>query len=72
MLLAVIDMNIVVTNGADLNHLLRKILKRDFIIFIRLQKNQLEMHYPREVSGKIPSFPRNLSLDSLANFLRLK
>ena len=32
-LLAVIDMNIVVTTGADLNHLVRNILKNDFIIF---------------------------------------
>ena len=43
-LVAVIDINIVATTGADLNHLVRNILKSDFIIFIRLQMNQLEMH----------------------------
>ena len=33
MLEAVIDINIVATTGADLNHLVRNILKNDFIIF---------------------------------------
>ncbi len=33
MLVAVIDIKIVATTGADLNHLVRKILKNDFIIF---------------------------------------
>ncbi len=32
-LVAVIDMNIVATTGADLNHLVRNILKSDFIMF---------------------------------------
>ena len=32
-LVAVIDIKIVETTGADLNHLVRKILKNDFIIF---------------------------------------
>ena len=44
MLVAVIDIKIVATTGADLNHLVRNILKSDFIIFKRLQMNQLEMH----------------------------
>ena len=33
MLVAVIDINIVATTGADLNHLVRNILKSDFIMF---------------------------------------
>ena len=33
MLLAVIDIKIVATTGADLNHLVRNILKNDFIDF---------------------------------------
>jgi len=33
MLVAVIDIKIVATTGADLNHLVRNILKNDFIIF---------------------------------------
>tara|TARA_B100001250_G_scaffold99795_1_gene83981 strand:+ start:225 stop:422 length:198 start_codon:yes stop_codon:yes gene_type:complete len=33
MLVAVIDINIVATTGADLNHLVRNIVKVDFIIF---------------------------------------
>ena len=49
MLIAVIDINIVATTGADLNHLVRNILKNDFIIFIRLQKQQPEMDQSREV-----------------------
>ena len=44
MLVAVIDIKIVATTGADLNHLVRNILKNDFIIFIQLQMNQLEMN----------------------------
>ena len=32
-LVAVIDINIVATTGADLNHLVRKIVKSDFIMF---------------------------------------
>ena len=44
MLVAVIDIKIVAITGADLNHLVRNILKNDFIIFKRLQMNQLEMH----------------------------
>jgi hypothetical protein len=44
MLVAVIDIKIVATTGADLNHLVRNILNNDFIIFKRLQRNQLEMH----------------------------
>jgi len=32
MLVAVIDMKIVATTGADLNHFVLKILKKDFII----------------------------------------
>ncbi len=43
MLVAVIDINIVAITGADLNHLVRNILKSDFIIFRKLQMNQLEM-----------------------------
>ena len=49
MLVAVIDINIVATTGADLNHLVRNILKSDFIIVTRLHMNQLEMLRPREV-----------------------
>ena len=41
---AVIDIKIVAKTGADLNHLVRNSLKNDFISFIRLQMNQLEMH----------------------------
>ena len=48
-LVAVIDINIVATTGADLNHFVRNILKSDFIIFRRLQMNQLEMHQPVKV-----------------------
>ena len=48
-LVAVIDINIVATTGADLNHLVRNILKSAFIMFIRLQMNQLGMHQSREV-----------------------
>ena len=33
MLVAVIDIKIVATTGADLNHLVRNILKKDFIVF---------------------------------------
>ena len=44
MLVAVIDMNTVETTGADLNHLVRNILKSDFIIFIRLHMNLIEIH----------------------------
>ena len=33
MLVAVIDMHIVATTGADLNHLVRNILKSDFMMF---------------------------------------
>ena len=44
MFVAVIDINIVATTGADLNHLVLNILKSDFIIFIRLHMNQSEMH----------------------------
>ena len=33
MLVAVIDIKIVATTGADLNHFVRNILKNDFIIF---------------------------------------
>ena len=33
MLIAVTDINIDATTGADINHLVRKILKNDFIIF---------------------------------------
>ena len=33
MLVAVIDIKIVATTGADLNHLVLNILKKDFIIF---------------------------------------
>ncbi len=43
-MVAVIDIKIVATTGADLNHLVRNILKNDFIIFIQLQMNQLEMN----------------------------
>ena len=44
MLVAVIDIKIVATTGADLNHLVRNIFNNDFIIFKRSQRNQLEMH----------------------------
>ena len=44
MLVAVIDINIVATTGADLNHLVLNILKSGFMLPIRLQMNQLEMH----------------------------
>ena len=44
-----IDINIVATTGADLNHLVRNILKSDFILFIQLLLNQFEMHQPKEV-----------------------
>ena len=33
MFVAVIDIKIIATTGADLNHLVRNILKNDFIIF---------------------------------------
>ena len=36
-LVAVIDINIVATTGADLNHLVRNILKSDFIIFYTIK-----------------------------------
>ena len=49
MLVAVIDMKIDATTGADLNHLVRNIKKSDFIIFIQSQMKQLEKHLPREV-----------------------
>ena len=49
MLVAVTDINIEATTGADLNHFVRKILKSDFIIFIRLLMNQFEMHQLVEV-----------------------
>tara|TARA_Y100001968_G_scaffold191206_1_gene175217 strand:+ start:260 stop:451 length:192 start_codon:yes stop_codon:yes gene_type:complete len=45
-LVAVIDINILATTGADLNHFVRNILKSDFIMFRPLQMNQLEMHQP--------------------------
>ena len=49
MLVAVIDINIDATTGADLNHFVRNISKSDFITFIRLQMNQPEMHQPVKV-----------------------
>ena len=36
-LVAVIDINIVATTGADLNHLVRNILKSDFIMFYTIK-----------------------------------
>ena len=36
-LVAVIDINIVATTGADLNHLVRNIIKSDFIIFYTIK-----------------------------------
>ena len=59
MFVAVIDINIAETTGADLNHFVRNILKSDFIIFIRLQMNQLEMHQQVKVmraDSKVPKF----------------
>ena len=50
MLVAVIDIKIVATTGADLNHLVRNILKNDFIIFIRLKMNQFETHQQVKVT----------------------
>ena len=60
MLIAVIDINIVATTGADLNHLVRNILKNDFIIFIRLQKQQPEMDQSREVMREDSKEPKLL------------
>ncbi len=40
MLVAVIDIKIVATTGADLNHLVRNILKNDFIIFYTITDEQ--------------------------------
>ena len=60
MFVAVIDINIVATTGADLNHLVRNILKNDFIIFIRLQKKQLEMDQSREVMREDSKEPKLL------------
>ena len=60
MLVAVMDMNIVATIGADLNHLVRNILKSDFIMFIRLQMNKLERHQPIEVVREDSKEPRLL------------
>ena len=58
-LVAVTDINIDATIGADLNHFVRNILKSDFIIFIRLQMIQLEMH-PVEVMREDSKEPRLL------------
>ena len=60
MLIAVIDINIVATTGADLNHLVRNILKNDFIIFIRVQKKQIEMDQSREVMREDSKEPKLL------------
>ena len=49
MLEAVIDINIVATTGADLNHLVRNILRSGFIIFIRLYMRKLEVNWLREL-----------------------
>ena len=43
-LVAVIDIKIAATTGADLNHLVRKILKRDFIMVIKLMDFQIQLH----------------------------
>ena len=40
MFVAVIDINIVATTGADLNHLVWNILKNDFIIFYTITDEQ--------------------------------
>ena len=44
MLVAVMVIKMVATTGADLNHLVQKILKKDFIIFKLILKIRLEMH----------------------------
>ena len=43
MLVAVIDIKIVATTGADLNHLVRNNLKNDFIIFQTI-KNKITLN----------------------------
>ena len=58
MLVAVIDINIVVTTGADLNHLVLNIFKSNVIIFIRLQMNQPEMHRRVEIMQEDSKEPR--------------
>ena len=40
MLVAVIDIKIVATTEADLNHLVRNVLKNDFIIFYTITDEQ--------------------------------
>ena len=62
MLVAVIDMKIVATTGADLNHLVRNILKKDFIVFKRKQKNQLEKHQPIKIMREDSKEPKFLKL----------
>ena len=59
-LVAVTDINIEATTGADLNHFVRNILKSDFIIFIRLQMIQLEMHQPVKVIREDSKEPKLL------------
>ena len=59
-LVAVMDIKIVATTGADLNHFVRNILKSDFIIFRRLQMNQLEMHQQAKVMQEDSKEPKLL------------
>ncbi len=55
------DINIVATTGADLDHLVRNILKIDFIMFfMRLQMNQLEIHQPIKVMQEDSKGPKLL------------
>ena len=49
MLVAVMDMNIVATIGADLNHLVRNILKSDFIMFYTI-KDEPTLNAPENTS----------------------
>ena len=47
-LVAVIDIKIVATTGADLNHLVWNIAKNDFMMLLQLQMNKLEMPQLKE------------------------
>ncbi len=53
MLVAVIDIKIVATTGADLNHLVRNILKTNFIIFYTIT-DKLNWNSPasESIAGK--------------------
>ena len=44
-----IDINIAATTGADLNHLVRNILKNEDIMFFRLKINKFETYQVKEL-----------------------